>query len=271
MRQKRQEAGQGGSAKGELERFQNHVLQVARQSVRRSDILAPAETVAPLVLPPASPVGFQGVVVVVAAAKNMVLWEEAAIGEEGIAQEEGNKIVVGMVVAEVVRECMSVVAVGIVVAEEGECMSEVAVGQDEHILAAVVKGDTGDEAELDEGVVGAGIVGWETEPAEADTDKAGETMENIAVVVARAVAHNYGAYKTADMIEEAEMMFAEEKRNLAIREHIVGEAEKRFAEGEHILATKGSIVWKLGPSGNGSIASVLARDEAVALEYVAAL
>lgn len=122
----------------------------------------------------------------------MVLWEEAEIGEEGIAQEEGHKIVVGMVVAEVVRECMSAVAVGIVVAEVGECMSEVAV-QDEHILAAVVKGDTGDEAELDEGVVGAGIAGWETEPAEADTGKAAETMENIAVVVARAVAHNYGA------------------------------------------------------------------------------
>lgn len=67
------------------------------------------------------------------------------------------------------------------------------------------------------------------------------------------------------------MMFAEEKRILAIREHIVGEAEKRFAEGEHILATKESIVGKLGPAGNGSIASVLARDEAVALEYVAAL
>jgi hypothetical protein len=175
VRQKRQEAGQGGSAKGKLERFQNHVLQVARQSVRRSDILAPAETVAPLVLPPASPVGFQGVVVAAAEAKNMVLWEEAEIGEEGIAQEEGHKI-----------------AVGIVVAEVGECMSEVAV-QDEHILAAVVKGDTGDEAELDEGVVGAGIAGWETEPAEADTGKAAETMENIAVVVARAVAHNYGA------------------------------------------------------------------------------
>lgn len=98
-----------------------------------------------------------------------------------------------MVVAEVVRECMSAVAVDIVVAEVGECMSEVAVGLDEHILAAVVKGDTGDEAELDEGVVGAGIAGWETESAEADTGKAAETMENIAVVVARAVAHNYGA------------------------------------------------------------------------------
>lgn len=183
----------------------------------------------------------------------MVLWEEAEIGEEGIAQGEGNKIVVGMVVAEVVRECMS----------------EVADGLDEHILVAVMKGDTGDEAELDEGV-GAGIAGWETEPAEADTGKAAETMENNAVVVARAVAHNYGAYKIADMIEEAEMMFAEEERILAIWEHIVGEAEKRFAEGEHTLATKESIVVELGPAGNGSIASVLARDEAVALGCVAA-
>jgi hypothetical protein len=85
VQQKSQEAGQGRSAKGKLERFPNHVLQVARQSGRRSDILASAETVAPLVLPPASPVGFQGVVVVVAAAKNMMLWEEAEIGEEGFA------------------------------------------------------------------------------------------------------------------------------------------------------------------------------------------
>lgn len=266
-----QEAGQGGSAKGKLERFPNHLLQVARQSGRRSDILAPAETVAPLVLPSASPVCFQGVVVVVAAAaKNMVLWEEAEIGKEGIAQGEGNKIVVGMVVAEVVRECMSAVAVDMVVAEVVRgCMSEVAVGLDEHILVAVMKGDTGDGAELDEGV-GAGIAGWETEPAEADTGKAAETMENNAVVVARVVAHNYGAYKIADMIEEAEMMFAEEERILAIWEHIVGEAEKRFAEGEHILAAKGSIVVELGPAGNGSIASVLARDGVVALGCVAA-
>jgi hypothetical protein len=159
-----------------------------------------------------------------------------------------------MVVAEVVRECMS----------------EVAVGLDEHILAAVMKGDTGDDMELDEGVVGAGIAGWETEPAEADTGKAAETMENIAVVAARAVTHNYGAYKTADMIEEAEMMFAEEERILATRERIVGEAEKMFAEGVHILVTKESIVWELGTADNGSIASVLARDEAVALGYGAA-
>lgn len=108
------------------------------------------------------------------------------------------------------------------------------------------------------------------EPAEADTGKAAEKMKNIAVVVVRAPAHNYGAYKIADMIEEAEMMFAEEERILETMEHIVGVAEKRFAEGEHILATKESIVGELGPTGNGSIASVLARDEAVALGYGAA-
>lgn len=141
MRQKRQETGLGGFAGGKLEQFPNHVLPVARRSVRRSDILVPAETVAPLVLLPVSLVGFQGVAVAAAAAKNVVLWEEVEIGE--VAQEEGNKIVVGMVVAEVVRECMS----------------EVAVGPDEYILAAVMKGDTGDEAELDEGVVGVGIAG----------------------------------------------------------------------------------------------------------------
>lgn len=148
--------------------------------MRRSDILAPVETAAPLVLLPASPVGFQTVAVVEAVAKNMVLWEEVEIGEEGIVQEEAeaNRIVVGMVAAEVVRECMS----------------EVAVGLDEHILVAVMRGDTGDEVELDEGVVGADIVGWETEPAEADTGKAAEKMKNMAVVVVRvAAADNYGA------------------------------------------------------------------------------
>jgi hypothetical protein len=198
-------------------------------------------------------VGFQEVAGVVVEAKNMVLWEGVETGEEEVAQEEaeGNRIVVGMVVAEVVRECMS----------------EVAVGLGEHILAAVMEGDTGDEAELDEGVVGADIVGWETEPAEADTDKAAETMENIAVVVVRAAAHNYGAYKIADMIEEAEVLFAEEERILATKEHIVGEAEKVFVEGEHILATGENIVGELDPTGNGSIAIVLVRDEAVAQGY----
>jgi hypothetical protein len=207
-------------------------------------------------------------VVVVAVAKNMVPWGEVEIGEEGIAQEEaeGNRIVVGMVVAEVVWERMSGVAVGL----------------DEHILAVVIERDTGNEAELDEGVVEADIAGWETEPAEADTGRAAEwetelveadtgraaeMMENIAVVVVRvrAAAHNYGVYVIADMIEEEEM-FAEEERILATREHIVGEAEKAFVEGEHILATRENIVGELG-TGNYSIAIVLVRDEAVALGY----
>lgn len=217
-----------------------------------------------------SPVGFQGVEVGAAAAKNTVLWEEVEIGEErlGIArgEAEGNRVVVGMAAADVVRECMS----------------EVAVGSNEHILVAVMKGDmvagwevgcmtevevdmvepssSGDEglvvadivareAEL-EGVAGADIAGWETEPDKADTGKAAEKMSSIAVVVVRAAAHNYGKYKIVDMVEEAEMMFAEEGRILATRERIVGEAEKMFVEGEHILATMENIVGGLGPTGN---------------------
>lgn len=97
--------------------------------MRCYDILAPAETVAPLVLLPGSPVGFQGVGVAAAAAKNTVLWEEVEIGEEGLGiargEAEGNRIVVGMAAVDVVRECMS----------------EVAVGSNEHILVAVMKGD----------------------------------------------------------------------------------------------------------------------------------
>jgi hypothetical protein len=46
---------------------------LAEQSVRRSDILPPGETVVLLVLPPGLPVNFQEVVVAAAAAKNTVL------------------------------------------------------------------------------------------------------------------------------------------------------------------------------------------------------
>lgn len=218
----------------------------------------------------------------------MVLWEEVEIGEEelGIAQgeAEGNRIVVGMAAAEVVRVCVS----------------EVAVGSNEHILAAVVKGNmvadwevecmtevvevgmvepssSGDEgmvladivvqeAELDEEVAGADIAGSETEPDEADTGEVAEKMTHIAVVVVRAVAHNYGGYKIADMIEEAEMLFVEE-HILGTRERIVGEAEKVFVEGEYILATRENIVGELGPTGNDWIAIVLAHDEAVVPAY----
>lgn len=198
------------------------------------------------------------------AAKKMVFWEEVEIGEEGlgIAQEEaeGNRIVVGMAAAEVVRECMS----------------EVAVGLDEHILAAVMKGgmvagwevgcmtevvevgvnSSGDEgmvvadivvrkAELDEGMTAAEIVG-ETEHDEVDTGKAVGKMLSIAVAVVRA-----GAHKIADMVEETEKMFAEEERILATKQRIVGEAEKMFVEWEHILATRENIVGELGPvTGN---------------------
>lgn len=219
----------------------------------------------------------------------MVLWEEVEIGEEelGIAQgeAEGNRIVVGMAAAEVVRVCVS----------------EVAVGLNEHILAAVAKGNmvadwevecmtevvevgmvepssSGDEgmvvadivvreAELDEEVAVADIAGCETEPDEADTGEAAEKMTHIAVVVVRAVAHNYGGYKIADMIEEAETLFVEEEHILATRERIVGEAEKVFVEGEYILATRENIVGELGPTGNDWIAIVLAHDEAVVPAY----
>lgn len=290
VRQKRQEAGLEGSAKGKLKRLPNHVL--AKQSVRCADILVPGETVAPLLLLPGSPACFQEVAAVAAGAKNMVLWKEVEIGKEGLGivqgEAEENRIVVGMAAAEVVRGCMS----------------EVAVGLDEHILAAVMKGDmvagwevwcmtevaaavevgmvepssSGDEgivvadiavqeAVLDEGVAGADIAGWATEPDGVDTGKAVEKMTRIAVVVVRVAAHNYGVYKIADMVEEAEVMFDKEERILATRECIVGEAEKVIVEGEYILAMRENIVGELGPTSNDWIAIVLARDEAVALGY----
>jgi hypothetical protein len=198
---------------------------------------------------------------------------------------EGNRIVVGMAAAEVVRECMS----------------EVEMDLDEHILAAVMKGyvvagwevgcmtevvevgmvessSSGDEgmvvidigvqeAVLDVGVAGADIAGWETEPDGVETGKAAEEMSSIAVVVVKAMAHNYGAYKIADMVEETEMMFDKEERILATRGCIVGKAERVLVEGEYILATRENIVGELGPTGNDWIAIVLARDEAVALGY----
>lgn len=62
-------------------------------------------------------------------------------------------------------------------------------------------------------------------------------------------------------------MFAEEERILATREYIVGEVGKAFVEGEHILAKRENIVVELGPTGDGSVAIVLARGAAVALGY----
>lgn len=89
--------------------------------MRRSGTLALQETVVELL---GSHVGFPEVV---AAVKNTVLLGKVVVGGEGlgIAQgvEEGNRVAVGMAAAEGVQECMS----------------EVAVGLDEHILAAVMK------------------------------------------------------------------------------------------------------------------------------------
>lgn len=182
-------------------------------------------------------------------------------------------------------------------------MSEVAVGLDEHILVAVMRKDmvagwevgcmtevaevevgmveqsnsvdegmvmadiVMREAELDEGVAEADTAGRETGPDEVDTGKAAEKMVSIDVVVVRATAHNYGAYKIVDMVEEVEIMFDEEEHILATRRRIVGEAEKVLVGGEHILATRENIVGELGPTGNDWIAIVLAREEAVALVY----
>lgn len=95
--------------------------------MRRSGTLALQETVVPLVELLGSHVGFPEVVAAVAAVKNTVLLGKVVVEGEGlgIAQgvEEGNRVAVGMAAAEGLQECMS----------------EVAVGLDEHILAAVMK------------------------------------------------------------------------------------------------------------------------------------
>lgn len=89
------------------------------------------------------------------------------------------------------------------------------------------------------------MVVWGAEADELDTGEDGRKVANIAGAVV-GVGHNSAACTTVDTVEEA---------------------ENRFVEVEHVLATKEGNVGECLSAGNDWIALVLACDKTVALGY----